>query len=475
MLLILYLTVQTFQSVFLFIYLFQLKEYRLDRLKAHFKTISGNDQLINNFNLLKWKKFIFPRLTFRSGLVFLISLYFLYNFFFIFLSVIYLLLNGLLLKVFLAVILSLALLIFLIPIMAIAAGLISNFLLFPVYKLIFHLASLKMKEFKNLQTIGITGSYGKTASKEIISFLLASKFKVLKTPLNCNTKLGIAFVILKDLKPEHEVFVCEIGAYKIGEIREICQMIRPKIGIITGINEQHLELFGSLKDTIKAKYEMIAVLPKNGLAVFNAKNKLVLKLSYRKKKNKKLYGRKRIFYKSGLTGDWYQEAIQAGFVIGNHFGLSERKMKQRLKEFKNFPLALKIKKIKKAKVIDDSYSSNPNGFLAVLDLIAKMPAKKKILITPGIIELGQASDKIHQTIGKKAAKVCQQIILTKKDFYQPILKGVKKIMVNLPVEIEENSDKLVAKLKPYLKKDSLILIEGRVDEKIKIGLMGQMK
>lgn len=471
LLLIIFLIIQIIQSIFLFIYLIQLKEYRLDRIKAHFKTLTGRNQLIDNFNLLKWKKFLYPRLTLRAVLILTVTCLFQYDFFFFVLPFIYSFYPQLPGKILFSTILSLCLIIWLTPIFTLVVSFITNLMFWPIKEIIFYLAAEKRKKMTQLKVIGITGSYGKTATKEIISFLLNKEFKVLKTPMNCNTKLGIAILILRKLRSSHQIFVVEMGAYEKGEIESICQMVGPEIGIITGINEQHLELFGSLKNTIRAKYELIKSLPKDGLAVFNANNKLSLTIS-RRRKNTRLYGNKRVFHKTGLIGNWYQEPIQAALLIGQYLGLSEKKMTWQLKSLKDFSLAVGIEKgAKGAKIIDDSYSSNPDGFYAALELIDKIPARRKILITPGIIELGAASDKIHQLIGQKAALICQRIILTKKDFYKPINQGIKRIRPEFELEIKEEAQKLVEEIKEELKRNRLILLEGRIPAKIKSALL----
>ena len=122
----------------------------------------------------------------------------------------------------------------------------------------------------NARVIGITGSYGKTSTKEFVSTLLAARYRVLKTPESYNTALGIARVLLRDLRPDHDYIVVELGAYKPGEIRRLCQLVRPRIGVLTAIGPQHLERFGSIERIAAAKYELIESLPADGVAVFNA-------------------------------------------------------------------------------------------------------------------------------------------------------------------------------------------------------------
>ena len=118
-------------------------------------------------------------------------------------------------------------------------------------------AKQKRLKFKNLLVIGITGSYGKTSTKEFLATILSEKYKVLKTKEHQNSEVGVSQCILNDLKPEHEIFVCEMAAYNRGGIKLLCDIVKPKIGILTGINEQHMATFGSQENIIKTKYELI--------------------------------------------------------------------------------------------------------------------------------------------------------------------------------------------------------------------------
>src|SRR3989344_7605319 len=118
------------------------------------------------------------------------------------------------------------------------------------------LAKRKITLFPDLKIIGITGSYGKTTMKEILATLLAEHYTVLKTPDNINTLIGIARLILKKLTGTTDIFIVEMGAYERGDIRTLCEITPPRISIITGINEAHLERFGSIENTIAAKFEI---------------------------------------------------------------------------------------------------------------------------------------------------------------------------------------------------------------------------
>jgi len=210
------------------VWLWQLKEYHWGRFKAHFETQKLR-KLFFSFHGIR-----FPKFT---------------------LKIIVVLVSGILLEfLILFYFYSMAILLLLIILAPIIVSLIV-FAFQPVSyfwrKKTMSQARKKREEFKNLIIIGITGSYAKTSTKEILAEILSEKYNVLKTPRNINAEIGIAKTILKELKSEHQVFIAEIGAYNRGKIKEVCKMLQPKIGILTGINEQHLATFGSLENIRK--------------------------------------------------------------------------------------------------------------------------------------------------------------------------------------------------------------------------------
>jgi len=458
-----YLIIQIIKLTLFLIYLVQLKEYRLDRLKLHFKTISGRNQLWQYFNLLKWRRFYRPRFTFRVFLVLLFTVFIQYNLFFFTLRYSFRIFKNVPAALAFLLIFSFDIINLATPLAVLCASGISFLLLWPIKAITLSLSKAKMSTNKNLLVIGITGSYAKSSTKEILSFILSGFFKTLKTPLNCNTKFGIASLILRKLRRSHEVFVVEMGAYKKGEIAEICRLVKPKIGIITGINEQHLGLFGSLSNTQWAKFELVKSLPKNGLAIFNVRDSLVKRLYKSTKKPKMLYGQKRARVKLNLVGDWQKENFEACLLVTDYLKIPREKVYKRLAALKDIGLGLKIKKgLEASTIIDDSYSANPQGFMVALDLLKRTSARKKILVTPGIIELGKSSDKIHRQLGGKAAKICTKIFLTKPDFVVPLKQGLAKEKARALFIVEEDEVSLLNKLKPFLGKKTIVLLEGRV-------------
>jgi UDP-N-acetylmuramoyl-tripeptide--D-alanyl-D-alanine ligase len=159
---------------------------------------------------------------------------------------------------------------------------LANLILFPVEEALrlYYLASARrIIRLIDPLVIGITGSYGKTSTKEILAHILSSRHDVLKTPRSYNTLMGVCKVIREELKPGHKIFIVEMGAYKPGEIARICRLVRPRVGILTAIGPMHLERFKTLENVTRAKYELIAALPGDGIAVFNADDPRVLALA----------------------------------------------------------------------------------------------------------------------------------------------------------------------------------------------------
>lgn len=319
--------------------------------------------------------------------------------------------------------------------------------------LLMELAKRKVRKMKKLLVIGVTGSYGKSSTKEIIAELLSLKFSVLKTPNSVNTDVGIATCILKTLRPVHEALVVEIGAYKRGEIASVCNMIRPKIGVLTGINEQHLSLFGDLENTKKAKMELVESLPKNGMAFFNGDDPLTFEMA-KWSKVKKTY-----IYSSKKKNPFLSNRA-AAFLLAQKLGIDEAMLGTKLKSMGD---TFGIKRMKRgnATILDDSFNTNPAGFRVALDMLSNFP-EKKILITGGIIELGSQSQRIHKELGKKIGKICDVVILTSDNFAEPIREGVMKTEFSMKHFLTPKREELTDAVYAQMTSKTVILLEGRM-------------
>ena len=267
----------------------------------------------------------------------------------------------------------------------------------------------KIKNLKKggLRVIGITGSYGKTSIKEFLHQILSSKYRVLRTPETYNTVLGIARVADLELDETYDYFICEMGAYKEGEIVELCRMVEPDYGILTGINEQHLERFGSIENTIKAKFELVEFVKERGRLVLNFGNELV-------KKNAPVgvatYGQGKYKHPS-------EQNIEGAEKMARILGV-DGKVKVKLP-----PHRLTLVKRGNVTIIDDAYSSNVDGFKKAVEYL-KTFTGWKVIVTPGIAELGRETKRIHQELGKLLTGIDQVILVGKNDRTRGLKTGM---------------------------------------------------
>ena len=290
--------------------------------------------------------------------------------------------------------------------------------------------------------VAITGSYGKTTTKELIAAVLETKYRVLKTPKSFNTVMGITRVIREDLRDDHEVFVVEMGAYKPGDIRELCRFVGgPDLSALVGINEQHLERMGSIENTMRAKYEIVEETKPGGVTVLNVDNPYVERLANQTTRvrvvrvgacpheppadltagnvsiNPKLMkfdvidGEKTYTVRTRLLGRHLVQNFLIALAIGKELGVDPRQAVTRLGRIEPVDHRLAVAESDGVIVIDDAYSSNVDGARAALELLAELPAKRRFIVTPGIVELGAVEAERNRELGAQAAKVCDSVIV----------------------------------------------------------------
>jgi len=470
--------IATLKNVLFWIYLWQLKEYHIKRFIDHFRTAKGQDLLLNKIRIIKV----------------LLLVLFLFNplVLFVFLPLIYLIESGksildfykkrflkpvftaktivvaatvivlealLVLTIFFKIEKEIWLSVLFFPVLLAIADLltpiivswavlafkpITNFLV----KNKLAKAKKKREQFKNLTVIGIAGSYGKTSTKEFLAAILSEKFNVLKTKKNINAEIGIAKTILNELSPSHQVLIAEIGAYEKGKIKEVCDIIKPDIGILTGINEQHLATFGSKENIKRAKYEIIEC-SKAGLE----KNKLNLKAVDIKTEKEHIYFKiNGVDFKVNVLGKHNIDNILLAAAAAQKLGMSLKEIAAGCLKIK--PVGMTLMRNNPA-IINSSYSANPTGVIADLDYL-KLYSGKKVVIMPCLIELAPLSNEIHQRIAKKMLEVCDLAIITSKECFKTIKKEYPKaVYLESPAEIVEK-----------IKNFNAILLEGRVPKKI---------
>ncbi len=296
-------------------------------------------------------------------------------------------------------------------------------------------AKKMIREMPELKVVGITGSYGKTSVKFFLNKLLSAKYDVLMTPESFNTTLGVVKTIRSSLKATHEIFICEMGAKSIGDIKEICDIVRPHYGIITSIGPQHLESFKSIDNVIKTKFELADAVPQNGTVFLNYDNGYIRQQKLSKKTV--TYGIEQdgsdyraYNIKVSSKGSSFQMAVDgieytfqtrligahnvlniAGAIAAAHtLGVPMEDLIRQVKILESVPHRLQLIKGSKALIIDDAYNSNPSGAKAALDTLSAFDGFK-ILVTPGMIELGEKQDEYNRTFGMQAAAVCDYVVL----------------------------------------------------------------
>lgn len=323
--------------------------------------------------------------------------------------------------------------------------------------------------------VGVAGSYGKTTTKEFIAQLLATRYKTAKTLRHENTEFGVARAAAQ-IAADTQFFVVEMGAYKKGEIKKLADIVRPSVGVITGIEPQHAALFGSLSEIRRTKYELIKSLPEGGLSVFNWTNSYCRQLAKLARKRWKVakYGNARILSATaegvafefsgrklfaGVHGIHFVQNATAAIVVARHFGVTWLQIKEGLRQLRIPERTMTVVRVGNGLVVDDSYNATPAGAGAAVKYLALFPDKKKVVISPGIIELGQYSDQIHQDLGRLAARVVDEMILTSDDFAQPIKKGFGGNA--LKVSVVDDVDALFSKMNSLLREGAVVLLEGR--------------
>jgi len=334
----------------------------------------------------------------------------------------------------------------------------SNIIIRPVEERInmgFYLeAQEKVKSREDLKVVGITGSFGKTSTKFILGTILEEKYNVLNTPESYNTTMGLSKVINSELSDEHEVFIAEMGARTQGEIKEAAELCQPEIGVITSVGPVHIETFGNVDTIAKTKYELIEELPADGVAIFNYDNEDIKKLADKTFKEKRLYGLKdienvdlyaenivvselgssfvlkdkegnRVDCTTKLLGEHNIYNILAGASVAKTLGLTFQEISQGISKIEPIPHRLNIIDSGSGLiVIDDAFSSNPVGTKAALKVINQFKEGRKIIVTPGMIELGDMEEEANKEFGNDIAEVCDYAILVGEKRTKPIYQGL---------------------------------------------------
>jgi len=334
--------------------------------------------------------------------------------------------------------------------------LVCNYLLWPVESLI-KLAylgranrKLARPEFANLIRIGITGSYGKTSCKNILAKMLSQRYSVATSPSSFNTPMGFTKTVNNVLADGDDVLIFEMGARYIGDIRYLCKLFKPQHGILTSIGSQHIETFGNLENIKRAKSDLVFSLPKEtGIAILNGDNEKCREVFEQLPSEKKylsniaemtkniritqdgckfdlrLDGEKIIKCTTQLLGMHNIQNILMCAIMSSKLGVTAEQIAEAVSGLTPTPHRLELVKANNGVLIlDDSYNSSPAGTVAALDVLTLFKGKK-IVLTPGIIELGATQDKENFKFGVRLSSVADKVIVVNELNRSAIVDGLK--------------------------------------------------
>ena len=499
--------------------IWQIKEYRLDRYRAHLTTSEGRLQILNGgavirvalaavafgvlglglwwwlagaaliwflgelaYTIFRWRqgKLRRPKLTTRAKIILgmaglLLIVYFYFNFKAQFFPIGLLVIHALVW-----------------PLTTVAIFATAPIVGYLKRRLI-KKAGIYRAGLKNLKMVGVTGSYGKTSTKMFLAHFLASAgLRVVSSPGNVNTDIGLARFLLTDVKASHQVCVAEMAAYRLGEIKRSAAFIRPEIGILTAINDQHLALFGSRENISRAKYELIDALPaKGGLAIFNDDNEACYDLANQTQHVKVVrysYNHRADLYATDIRQSErglefvlhlkVQDLPIRAPILGTHLvstflaasaaalalGVTPTQIQAAASTLRVPGATMEPRRgFKGALVIDDSYSANPDGVAVALNMLKDYPARKRFVVMRPMIELGSFGAAAHRVLGQQLARSCDFALFINHDFEAEIRAGA--LEAGLTAErliFDHHENRLAALLRDLVQAGDVILLENRI-------------
>ncbi|MBQ7137798.1 MAG: UDP-N-acetylmuramoyl-tripeptide--D-alanyl-D-alanine ligase [Clostridia bacterium] len=335
---------------------------------------------------------------------------------------------------------------------------LGGLLAWPIEKLVsemyFRDAQKKLAARPDLIKIGITGSYGKTSVKFILGTILQEKFQVLVTPSSFNTPMGVTRIIREKLMPAHQVFVAEMGARHVGDIKEMCRLVHPHHGVLTSVGPQHLDTFKTLERIKSTKYELMDAIPDGGCCFFPDDKEICRELFDKTRKEKRLCSvhpeaddadvwatdirvspagssfilhtmNDEIACQTRLLGEHNIQNILLAATVGLRLGMTLRQIARGISKVMPVEHRLQLLPSTGVTIIDDAFNSNPKGAQAALKVIKGFEGRR-IIITPGMVELGAGEEQFNHDFGTMMAECVDVAILVGRKHTAPIAKGLRE-------------------------------------------------
>jgi UDP-N-acetylmuramoyl-tripeptide--D-alanyl-D-alanine ligase len=347
--------------------------------------------------------------------------------------------------------------------------------------------------------IGITGSFGKTSTKFAVARLLGPPNVAFATPGSYNTPMGVVRAINEGLTEAHRYLVVEMGAYREGDVAELCAFVKPRIGILTAIGPAHLERFGSLDAIRRAKYEIVEGVPDDGVAIMNVDDHEVRALADKTDRvpvvrygidpdgrpdvtatehsyspaGTKLTIKDReggeLRVQTRLLGAHAVGHVLAGVAVACELGVPLADLGPRITALE--PVEHRLQLIAGAggvTVIDDAFNSNPDGAAAALDVLDQIEAPRKVVVTPGIIELGELQATANERFGAHAGRVADVLIVVGKANRDALVRGASGASAKAEVVVVDRLDDATERLKTILRPGDVVLFENDLPDQLEI-------
>lgn len=497
--------IRTLRVSLYLVFLWQLKEYRLDRLFAHLKTPIGRKLILGPFTIAKWSTLLFGSILAFFIPQSILAAYALFWGIWCLEAAVFILelvtrrwkipaLTMRIIPILLIVAVSEFSLLFigfwrttlllapvldkgLAPLIACLVGLTS----IPTYlyrKWKIHLAKRKMTALDKLGVIGITGSYGKTTVKHFLACILGYQFPVAAAAGSINTEIGIAAYILNHVSRHVRILIVEMGAYKKGEIQRLCKLVTPSVGIITAVGTQHLELFGSKNALMEAKYELLASLPEKGTAIVNGdddgarqlgewaeKRGVQTEVVYPSRMVRQIRTAKtHIACQVLLEGRWKDvvlpvlggQALTGIMIAVAGAQVSGMKASDIISALRTVSMPQRTMKMIGAAgsttLIDDTFNINPESTLAAVSYM-KLYKGDKILVLSPFIELGTEESAAYERIAPVIEKECTHLVLASDSF--------PAYFRELLAKADNGTLSILSEFPAGTRKDSVAVFEGK--------------
>lgn len=310
-------------------------------------------------------------------------------------------------------------------------------------------AQARLQSMPHLRIIGITGSYGKTSTKHYLHRLLSERYETLMTPGSFNTTLGVVRTVNEHLRPTHRVFIVEMGAKQTGDIARICDLVHPTAGIVTAVGPQHLETFKTIDNVLATKMELVDSLPSDGLAILNDDSPMIagrtvtgcrtVRYTLDNGMHAQCHvthmtvdtngttftldcdGHEPLTLTTRLLGDHNIADLTAAVICALDMGLTPDEIKYAVATIEPVEHRLSVRRHPNGlTVIDDAFNSNPVGSRMAVDVLGRMQATRRIVITPGMIELGEEQHQLNRALGQHIAGTAH-IAMIVGDYNRPAL------------------------------------------------------